>query len=245
MDCNGAQRLMSPFIDSMATDEEGSHLEAHLELCEPCRRQLQSFISVRSLLARMEQPAPPVDLVLESRVKLSQVRHSNYARQLEHRIAVLLKPLVVPAFFGVSLTALFFALLFGSLVSPATVLANNGLISRAIVPVKPSVRWENKDLGRIDPTVGSYKPVRTSDPTMKSLRFAVVDTRGLEEPLTIEVHVSGDGRVMDYEITDGAQTPEIDSMLKELLYYAQFSPATALGKPVASKVILSFVDVRS
>ena len=42
-----------------------------------------------------------------------------------------------------------------------------------------------------------------------------------------------------------ADTPELDHWLREFLYFAQFSPATALGKPVDSKVILSFVAVRS
>ena len=223
--CEYAQELMSPFIDSMTNLNEASYLEAHLEKCEACGRQLQSFISVRSLLTRMEQPGPPEDLVLEARVRLSQVRHSNYAERLEHRISLLLKPLLVPAFFGVSITALFFGVFFGSLVSYGTVMANDGLIG--------------------DPTIASYKPVRTSDPTMRSLRFAVVDVRGLDDPLAIELHVSGDGRVVDYQVIGGAKTPEIDAMLKELLYYAQFSPATALGKPVDSKVILSFVAVRS
>ena len=216
---------MSSFIDSMAAPEEASRLEAHLQYCDPCGRQLQSFISVRSLLARAEQPAPPEDLVLEARVKLSQARYSNYVERLEHRISTVLKPVLVPAFFGVSLTALFFGILFGSLVSHGTVMANDGLIG--------------------GPTVASYKPVRTSDKTMESLRFTVVDVRGLEEPLAIELHVSGDGRVVDYQIIEGEQTPDIDNMLKQLLYYAHFSPATALGKPVDSKVILSFVAVRS
>ena len=56
LSCAGAQRLMSSFIDSMATPDEASRLEAHLQYCDPCGRQLQSFISVRSLLARAEQP---------------------------------------------------------------------------------------------------------------------------------------------------------------------------------------------
>ena len=80
---------------------------------------------------------------------------------------------------------------------------------------------------------------------MKRLRFAVVDVQGLDDPLAIELHVNGDGKVVNYQIIEGTKTPEIDTMLKDLLYYAQFSPATALGKPVASKVILSFVAVRS
>jgi hypothetical protein len=227
MSCKSAQALMSAFIDSMATANEASRLESHLEYCDACRRQLQSFISVRNLLARVEQPAPPEDLVLETRVKLSQARYSNYAERLENRITLILKPVLVPAFFGVSLTALFFSVLFGSLVSQGTVMAKDR-----------SDAWSG-------PTIASYKPVRTTDRTMQRLRFAVVDVRGFDDPVAIELHVSGDGKVVSYQIIEGEQTPEIDTMLKELLYYAQFSPATALGKPVDSKVILSFVAVRS
>ena len=147
LSCAGAQRLMSPFIDSMAAPEEASRLEAHLEHCDPCGRQLQSFISVRSLLARTEQPAPPEDLVLEAASNSRRPDIPIMLERLEHRISTVLKPLLVPAFFGVSLTALFFGVLFGSLVSHGTVMANDGLIG--------------------GPTVASYKPVRTSDQTMR------------------------------------------------------------------------------
>ena len=100
LDCEAAQELMSPFIDSMATSGEIDKLRAHLSACEPCQRQLQSFISVRSLLARTEQPAVPVDLVLDTRVKLSQERHSNYVERLENRISDVLKPIALPAIAG-------------------------------------------------------------------------------------------------------------------------------------------------
>jgi hypothetical protein len=118
-----------------------------------------------------------------------------------------------------------FGVLFGGIVSNGMVMANDGPVS--------------------GPAVGSYRPVYTTDPTMRSFRVAVTDTTGLDEPLTIEVDVTGDGRVADYQILEGSKTPEIVAMLKRLLYYAQFSPATAFGKPVDSKVILSFVAVRS
>ena len=50
IDCDSAQDLMSPFIDSMTSVQEAEQLEQHLSSCEPCRRQLQSFISVRNCL---------------------------------------------------------------------------------------------------------------------------------------------------------------------------------------------------
>ena len=72
VDCAKAQGLMSPYIDSMATLREAECLELHLSACRPCQRQLQSLISMRGLLARMEKPSIPQDLVLESRVRLSR-----------------------------------------------------------------------------------------------------------------------------------------------------------------------------
>ena len=59
----------------------------------------------------------------------------------------------------------------------------------------------------------------------------------------IETHVGDDGRVIDYEIISGQQDPEVDKWVSELLYFAQFTPATAFGKPVDSRIILSFVAV--
>jgi hypothetical protein len=223
LSCDKAQELMSSFIDSMTTPDEGEALENHLFGCEPCQRQLQSFISLRSLLTRIEHPKLPEDLVLETRVKLSHARNENFLRQLETRVSNFLKPVAIPAFFGVSLTMLFFGILLGSLVSNTTVMAQDhvGSESRRV-----------------------FQPVRTTDPTM--IWFAASNTDNkLDEPLMIETHVGDDGRVMDYQIISGPQNPELDRWLSKLLYFAKFTPATAFGKPVDSKIILSFVAVRS
>src|ERR1051326_1420205 len=118
---------MSPFIDSMVTPQQAEGLESHVRHCDPCRRQLQSFISMRSLMARIETPALPEDLVLETRVRLSHARNTNLLVRLENRLNYLLKPMVVPVLLGVSLTMLFFGVLLGSLASNSTVLAQDRL----------------------------------------------------------------------------------------------------------------------
>src|SRR5215469_5633396 len=146
LDCSSAQKLMSPFIDSMASSAEAEQLELHVELCQACRRQLQSYKSMRSLLAGMEKPGVPEDTVLETRVRLSQARNKNVFLRLENRLGYLLKPLVAPAFFGVSLTMLLFGILLGSFASDSTVLA--------------------QDRPGDEPVFGLYQPVRTTDPTM-------------------------------------------------------------------------------
>ena len=61
----------------------------------------------------------------------------------------------------------------------------------------------------------------------------------------IETDVGEDGRVTDYRIISGPENPEVNRWIREVLSLAQFTPATAFGKPVESKIILSFVAVRS
>ena len=223
LDCSAAQKLMSPFIDSMATAEEAERLQAHVSSCHPCQRQLQSFISIRSLLARIDQPELPEDLVLESRVKLSHERNKNLLVRLENRLGLFLKPIAIPALFGVSITMLFFGILSGSLATNSTVLAQGRIAEQ--------------------PVFALYTPVRTCEPTM--IRFAVDDSNCWDEPLTIETQVGDDGKVMDYEVLSGPHSQEANQWIREMLSLASFTPATNFGRPVESKIILSFVAVRN
>jgi hypothetical protein len=225
VDCKTAQALMSPFIDSMASPEEAERLQIHVTHCQPCQRQLQSYISVRNFLARVEQPALPEDLVLESRVRLSQERHRNYLERFENRVSNTLRPLALPALAGVSLTMLFFGVLLGAMISNTTVMAHD-----RVTAVN-------------ERATALYKPVRTSNLTM--IQFAGSDTDKFEEPLMIETHVGDTGRVLDYKIISGPETPEVLHFVREQLSMATFTPATAFGRPVDSKIILSFVAVKS
>jgi hypothetical protein len=226
--CSSAQKLMSPFIDSMVSAQEAERLEDHVSICEPCQRQLQSYVSMRSLITRIEAPPLPEDLVLETRVRLSHARNTNVLVRLENRLSYLLKPMVVPVVLGVSLTMLFFGVLLGSLASSSAVLAQDRLAE--------------------EPVFGLYTPVHTTDPTTENnrrtwIRFASKDKQKLDEPLTIETHVGDEGRVISYEVLSGPQTPEVNGWIRQVLSLAQFTPATSFGKPVESKIMLTFVSV--
>jgi hypothetical protein len=223
MECSLVQKLMSPFIDSMVSAEEAEHVESHVAACEPCRRQLQSYVSVRSLVARIEPPPVPEDMVLETRVLLSHARNDNFLVRLENRLTYVLKPLVAPVLLGTSLTMLLFGFLLGSLASDSTVLAQDRIQEPPLYPL--------------------FQPVRTENPNW--IRFASNDKQNFEEPLTIETHVGDEGRVIDYQVISGPQTAEVNGWIRQVLSLAQFTPAMAFGKPVESRIILSFVAVRN
>jgi len=214
---------MSPFIDSMVTAGEADMIEGHLSACEPCQRQLQSFISMRGLVARLATPPMPEDMILETRVLLSHARNKNFLVRFENRLSNILKPIVVPVLLGVSLTMLLFGILLGTLASGSTVLAQDRLDEPPLYPL--------------------FQPVRTQNPNW--IRFASNDKQDLEEPLTIETHVGDEGRVIDYQVLSGPQSAEVNGWIRQVLSLAEFAPATAFGKPVESRMILSFVAVRN
>jgi hypothetical protein len=214
---------MSPFIDSMVTAEEAASVESHVAVCNPCQRLLQSYISMRSLVARIEAPPVPEDMILETRVRLSHARNDNFLVRLENRLNNVLKPLVVPVLLGTSLTMLLFGVLLGSLTRESTVLAHD--------------RFEEPPVYRL------FQPVRTTNPNW--VRFAFNAKQRTDEMLTIETHVGEEGRVIDYQVISGPQNPEVNSWIRQVLSLAEFTPATAFGKPVESRIILSFVAVRN
>jgi hypothetical protein len=223
IECSSVQHLMSPFIDSMVTADEAERLESHVAACEPCQRQLQSFISMRSLVARIDVPPMPEDMVLETRVRLSHARNNNFLVRLENRLNNFLRPMIVPALLGAALTMLLFGFLLGSLTSQTTVLAQD--------------HFDEQPVYRL------FQPVRTENANW--IRFASNDKQDLEEPLTIETYVGHEGRVLDYQVLSGPQNPEVNGWIRQMLSLAQFTPATAFGKPVESRIILSFVAVRN
>jgi len=212
---------MSPFIDLMVTPEEAERVQSHVADCEPCQRQLQSYISMRSLVARIEVPPVPEDMVLETRVRLSHARNKNFLLRLENRLNYVLRPLIVPVLLGTSLTMLLFGFLLGSFSSTSTVLAQDRVQEPPLYPL--------------------FRPVHTENPNW--IRFASNDKQ--ESDLMIETHIGHEGRVMDYQVLSGPENPEVDGWIRQVLSLAQFTPATAFGKPIESRVILTFVAVRN
>jgi predicted anti-sigma-YlaC factor YlaD len=217
--CSKARKLMSSYIDCMAEPEESRSLEFHLDTCEPCQRQLHSYISLRSMMASVEPVRPPEDLVMDTRVRLSHARSGGLFDRIEGVMVNVLKPMVIPAVSGIALTVLSFGLLFGNI----------------------AMNLQAQDLN--SSLISMEEPVRITDQTMLS----APGNSGSDwlEPLSVKANVDYDGRVYEIRILSGSQTPAVKHWIQNLLYTAQFAPATRLGKPINSSTILTFVNVRS
>jgi hypothetical protein len=62
MSMHPAVEELSTYLDNSLTSEKSERLEAHLELCEPCRQRLQAMQGVVRQLARIERRSPPRSL---------------------------------------------------------------------------------------------------------------------------------------------------------------------------------------
>ena len=217
--CSKARKLMSSYIDCMAEPQESQSLELHLDTCEPCQRQLHSYISLRSMMASVEPVRPPEDLGLDTRVRLSHARSGGLFDRIEALVVNVLKPVVIPALSGIALTVLSFSVLFGNI----------------------AMNLQAQDLN--SSLITMEEPVRITDQTMLS----APGNSGSDwiEPLSVKADVDDVGRVYDIRIISGSQTPAVRQWVRNLLYTAQFTPATRLGKRINSSTILTFVSVRS
>jgi len=58
-ECQQVKNLLSPFIDHQLTSSEQGLVEAHLERCEACQRELESLRAVVNLVHRVPLVSPP------------------------------------------------------------------------------------------------------------------------------------------------------------------------------------------
>jgi hypothetical protein len=216
--CEKIEALMSPFIDSMTTAEESNRLHAHLVACEPCQRHMQGLISVKNLVAGIRPVSATDDQILGTRIRLSHARSRSRYERWHTRLNNMLRPLAVPAISGVSLTFLFFAVLFGNLVSNRVVMADTGSSTIA---------------------TATYQPLQPME------SFGSPSEHAVDGPLSIVTEVSDAGRVFDYRIIGGTRSPGVDRWVQEMVVLAKFKPAKSFGIPVQSRIILSFVNVRA
>ena len=215
--CKKAKALMSAFIDSMTRTNEIEGFEAHLSTCAPCQRQLQAHISVKNLLRSVEIPEVPVDLALETRVRLSHERVPSSLTRTWARLEVwasnALKPFAIPAVAGICSTVLLFGVLLDTMAA-----------------------YQN-----VTVTVPADTRIEVTEPTQTRIGRS---PPGLTHALLVDLVVDENGKVPYYEVLSGPDNnPVVDLWLDNLLFAAVFRPATVGGQPVRSSQIMYFPGI--
>ncbi len=218
MKCSVVKGLMSSYLDGEVTRSQLTQVDEHLRRCEPCAAIYSSMQRTQALVGGVGRKVAPPELALKLRVALSQEIASAQRPRWESlrvRWDNAFNAVMVPATAGLATTLIIFGLLI-SMIYPVQVGAANDV---------PTVLYTPAEL--------QFTPFELSMGASNA------------ESLVVEAYVGPDGRVLDYRILSAPEDPQaILPQLKNMLIFTTFHPATAFGRPTASRVILSFSKVQ-
>jgi len=233
MECEKVKTLLPGYLDGGLQLDDGSEshlmIGRHLEVCGECREELQGYLTLSSLMSRVERAAPPADLALRIRVAAAQRLSDNpwvhYARRARTRgeliLENILEPLALPATGGLTVALVVFILV--------CQLLGMGAPLRA---------------GANDSPTNLLQPARLE-------ALAPFPVTGMEESghsgphaLLVATTINALGQAVTYEIIAGPDNPTIRRQLDLVLMFSRFRPQMSFGRFTSGgRVVLSFSDI--
>jgi hypothetical protein len=217
--CPRAKELFSPYLDGAITGAEMLALEQHLSGCTACGAEYRALRKTQQLLMGVGRPKVPADLGLKLRLAIS--REAALAKRppfegLRVRLENALNAFMVPATAGFLSALIIFGIAMVYFVTPATIQARNDV---PLVMVNTAPELQQSAFGM----------------TLDSIDA---------ESLVIEASVDANGRVQDYRIlSESPDEKEVLPQVKRMLIFTTFRPALSMGRPTASKAVLSFSKI--
>jgi len=219
MTCPKARQLFSPYLDGRVTGAEMLALQAHLQQCAKCNQRYESLRQTQQLLMSVGRPKAPEDLALRLRVAIS--REVAAARRppfegLLVRLENSLRAHMVPATAGFLSALLIFGVAMVYFVAPSTLQAKNDV---PLVMINTEPELQQTPLGITLDTINA-------------------------DSLVVEAYVDANGRVQDYRIlSDTEASKDVLPEVKRMLIFTTFRPALSMGRPTASRAVLSFSKI--
>jgi hypothetical protein len=216
MQCPGAKRLFSPYLDGAVTGTEMLALQGHLSDCGACEHEYQALRRTQQLLASVSRPKVPADLALKLRLAVS--REAEPARRARFegwkvRLENAFQAFMVPATAGFLSALIIFGIAMVYFVAPSMLRAGNDV---PLVMVNTAPELQQSAFG---------------------MRLDTIDA----DSLVIEAYVDANGRVQDYRIlSDTEASKEVLPQVKQMLIFTTFRPALSMGRPTPSRAVLSF-----
>ena len=118
--CVEIRNHYSDYLDGLCEPQVRKSIRFHLNYCGSCRRELEVWENVQADLRGMPRRQVPPELALRLRVEVSQGLHRNLLERLRVWMDNALQPMLLPASGGVLVAVVFFCLIMGSVVVPAT-----------------------------------------------------------------------------------------------------------------------------
>jgi hypothetical protein len=218
MTCMQSKSMLSAYLDGAVTGKQMQALDRHLRECSACESEYESLRRTQLVLARLGSARVPEDLSLKLRLAISHEASRRRTSQIGNLIVHVqnaLRAFMVPATTGLVATVLVFGVLIGLLTSPPPVHAN-----ASDVPL-----------------------MFCTDPELQPSSFGFSMGVASQDSLVIQAYVDANGRVQDYRIIAGSQSPRDIHELRNMLILTTFRPATWMGMPRPGTAILSFSKI--
>ncbi|MGA2095727.1 MAG: zf-HC2 domain-containing protein [Candidatus Acidiferrum sp.] len=237
MKCTTVGTKLAGYLDDALTgttsDAERVKIGEHLNGCNACRAELETYRKLSVLLSRVPKDAPPADLAVRIKVAAAQAQPSrdwaSFVRAVRDRGEILLdnvfRPLTVPATGGVFSAIVIFALVLQLMMPGTTVRATSNDVPLNILRPAELV------------SLSEYPQSWATDQHEPEL--------SLPEGVQVYVTVDARGQMIDYEILSGPASTELRHELDQMLLFSRFKPMLSFGRPTSGgHVILSFSAVR-
>lgn len=227
MNCAQAQRLLPGYLDGALSVEEQKKTHQHVAACSACRKQLESYNRVSSLMARVEGPAIPAGLATRIRLELARAQRAEpWSARAWSRISLtfqnFLAPVALPTTGGALSAVVMFAFMSQSMII--------GLPLGAVPNDVP--------LNMIRPAEVDYLapfPVSPADDNGKAF----------DDDVIVEAVLDAAGQAVSYEILAGPKNLQTRRQLDQVVFFSKFRPQTSFGRPEAGgRVVLSFREIR-
>jgi len=219
LQCPKAKRLFSPYLDGAVTGTEMLALQDHLVACAACDQEYRALRRTQELLVSMGRPKVPADLGLKLRLAVS--REAEPARRarfegMRVRLENAFNAFMVPATAGFLSALIIFGIAMVYFVAPSTLRADN---DEPLVMVNTAPQLQQSAFGMALDTIDA-------------------------DSLVIEAYVDANGRVQDFRIlSDTEKSKEVLPQVKQMLIFTTFRPALSMGRPTASRAVLSFSKI--
>lgn len=217
--CSQVKQWFSPYLDGAVTGTEMLALQGHLSECPECHREYYGLRRTQQLLGGLGRPKAPADLGLKLRLAISheaaQAKRGRF-EGVRVRLENALEAFMVPATAGFLSAFILFGIAMMYFVAPSTLHADNDV---PLVMVN-------------------------SGPELQPSAFGISMDTIDDDSLVVEAYVDANGRVQDYRIlSDSESSKQVLPVVKRMLIFTTFRPALSMGRPTASRAVLSFSKI--
>jgi hypothetical protein len=220
LSCQKCQSSFSAYLDGDVSGKLMQRIAKHLEDCADCRQDFASLRATQRVLSTVGQAKAPADLGLRLRLAISHEhskRKSSWIDTVSLKWDNAVRPLLVQVsagFAGAVVLVGSIALLLGLVAAPEPVMAND------------------EPLGAMTSPHYLYSSVNP--------HAILTDHDGV---IVVEASVNSAGKVYDYRIVSGPESPAVQSQVVDQLLTSVFQPASVFGAPVRGRVVLTFSGI--